>query len=375
MAQIVPSSYFDWMVLNEDGSIAGFLDERGNVKAFGAVATAALADGSYGDIGVSNNGTTLTVGNGTITTAKLATVAAGLLGSTAGGSPEVVPFATVKTNLALTKTDVSLANVDNTSDVNKPVSSATQAALDAKASLTAVDSRALRKFTAAPTTEGTDGDIGLLVTAPQAGTLFLKTSGTWARLTNSYSWTARPSAASYPGEVINITDWNMDFVSDGTRWIPAGKRLTITQYSTQSTATAGTGSDVIVATDTIPAGLIAPHCTLRFAALWSFVTTGASTKVIKIRSTETGTVITNVTPNATSVAAHVQTYLYVTESVAAQRCQTSAADKDGFVQNTTSVNLSVAVNMANAHSWEWTAQANAVDTHQLLSRTLEITWP
>jgi hypothetical protein len=39
--------------------------------------------------------------------------------------------AQVKVDLALTKTDVGLVNVDNTSDVNKPVSSAQQTALDA----------------------------------------------------------------------------------------------------------------------------------------------------------------------------------------------------------------------------------------------------
>jgi len=38
-------------------------------------------------------------------------------------------------DVALTKSDVGLANVDNTSDVNKPVSSATQTALDGKAAL------------------------------------------------------------------------------------------------------------------------------------------------------------------------------------------------------------------------------------------------
>lgn len=42
---------------------------------------------------------------------------------------------TVKTDLALTKTDVGLANVDNTSDVNKPVSTAQQTALNLKAPL------------------------------------------------------------------------------------------------------------------------------------------------------------------------------------------------------------------------------------------------
>lgn len=37
-------------------------------------------------------------------------------------------------DVTLTKTDVGLANVDNTSDTSKPISSATQTALDAKAS-------------------------------------------------------------------------------------------------------------------------------------------------------------------------------------------------------------------------------------------------
>lgn len=42
----------------------------------------------------------------------------------------------IKTDLSLGKTDVGLSNVDNTSDVNKPVSTATQSALDSKASST-----------------------------------------------------------------------------------------------------------------------------------------------------------------------------------------------------------------------------------------------
>lgn len=40
--------------------------------------------------------------------------------------------AQLKTDLALTKSDVGLSNVDNTSDANKPVSTATQTALDGK---------------------------------------------------------------------------------------------------------------------------------------------------------------------------------------------------------------------------------------------------
>jgi maltoporin len=41
--------------------------------------------------------------------------------------------AQVKTDLSLTKTDVSLGNVDNTSDLSKPISTATQTALNGKA--------------------------------------------------------------------------------------------------------------------------------------------------------------------------------------------------------------------------------------------------
>ena len=39
---------------------------------------------------------------------------------------------TLKTSLAITKSDVGLSNVDNTSDINKPISTATQTALNLK---------------------------------------------------------------------------------------------------------------------------------------------------------------------------------------------------------------------------------------------------
>jgi hypothetical protein len=46
-----------------------------------------------------------------------------------------ISYATFKTSLVLVKGDVGLGNVDNTSDVNKPVSTAQQAALDLKLAL------------------------------------------------------------------------------------------------------------------------------------------------------------------------------------------------------------------------------------------------
>lgn len=47
--------------------------------------------------------------------------------------------AQLKTDLALTKSDVGLSNVDNTSDADKPVSTATQTALNGKPSSTTID--------------------------------------------------------------------------------------------------------------------------------------------------------------------------------------------------------------------------------------------
>lgn len=70
-----------------------------------------------------------------ITNASLATMATKTYkGRTSAGTgaPEDVAVATLKTDLVLVKGDVGLGSVDNTSDASKPISTATQTALDAK---------------------------------------------------------------------------------------------------------------------------------------------------------------------------------------------------------------------------------------------------
>jgi ribosomal protein S13 len=70
-------------------------------------------------------------------------------------------MAQLKTDLVLVKADVGLGNVDNTSDVAKPVSTATQTALDGKQAL--------------------DSDLTTLAgLAPSDGTFIKRVSGAWA---------------------------------------------------------------------------------------------------------------------------------------------------------------------------------------------------
>lgn len=94
-----------------------------------------ISDGDKGDITVSGSGATWTIDADVVTNAKSANMATKTYkGRTSGGTgdPEDVAVATLKTDLVLVKGDVGLGNVDNTSDANKPVSSAQQTALDAK---------------------------------------------------------------------------------------------------------------------------------------------------------------------------------------------------------------------------------------------------
>lgn len=75
-------------------------------------------------------------------------------GSSSGGAVNSVNTKTG--DVVLTKADIGLGNVDNTSDANKPVSTATQAALNGKVSSTT--SKNIIVSATAPTSPA-DGDI------------------------------------------------------------------------------------------------------------------------------------------------------------------------------------------------------------------------
>ena len=105
--------------------------------ASGSGTTGITAINTFGGLTSTPSGTTATIGinDGALFLNKIAPISsATILGNTTAGSafPTEIPISSLKSQMALTPTDVGLGNVDNTSDAAKPISTATQTALNLK---------------------------------------------------------------------------------------------------------------------------------------------------------------------------------------------------------------------------------------------------
>jgi hypothetical protein len=107
-----------------------------------------------------NTGDQTAIPNATLATMPTKTYKGNTTGGTA--TPTDVPIATLKSDLSLTKSDVGLGSVDNTSDAGKPVSTAQQTALDLKANIA---SPTLTGTPAAPTATGGTNTTQIATTA------------------------------------------------------------------------------------------------------------------------------------------------------------------------------------------------------------------
>ena len=125
--------------------LTGHSDDTTNIHGIGN--TADLATKTYADSAVSTHNSDSTDVHGIVNTSLLALITDvtdhsadttnihGIADTSALSTKTYADGAVSTAVAALTKTSVGLANVDNTSDANKPVSTATQTALDLKAPL------------------------------------------------------------------------------------------------------------------------------------------------------------------------------------------------------------------------------------------------
>ena len=131
---------------------------------------------------------------------------------------------------SVTKAQVGLGNVDNTSDANKPISTATQAALNLKANSADVynkshiDTELAKKLdsTTASSTYATKTEL-----TQQVASVY-KVKGSVA------NESALPQEGNTTGDVYNVETDGMNYVWDGTQWDKLGGTVDLSNYYTKS---------------------------------------------------------------------------------------------------------------------------------------------
>ncbi|HEV2816153.1 MAG TPA: hypothetical protein VGW40_02880 [Allosphingosinicella sp.] len=248
-----------------------------------------------------SGGITLSGTNFALTNMAQATVKGRVSGG-GTGAPTDLTASDLKTILGLTKSDVGLGNVDNTSDTNKPISTATQTALDLKSPL-ASPTFTGKVTTAASATGGAGLNLphGTAPTSPVNGDVWTTTSGTLWRINGATKTVAftdsniTGSAATLTtGRTISITG---DLAYTSPSFNGSGN---VTAAGTLATVNSNTGS--FGSTSAVPVitvngkGLITAVST---ASLGSMATQAASSVAITGGSVnlsgglkETGTVLT-----------------------------------------------------------------------------------
>ena len=139
-----------------------------------------------------------TVVDGTLTVASLGTALNAHLVSRTGTETltnKTITSPLITTPTGIVKADVGLGNADNTSDVNKPVSTAQQAALDLKANIASLGTAAAKNLAsgAGAPSGGVSGDLYVDTTAL---VLYQNVSGTWRMLSPALSGDATTVAGS-----------------------------------------------------------------------------------------------------------------------------------------------------------------------------------
>ena len=128
-------------------------------------------------------------------------------------------------DVVLNKNDIGLNNVDNTADIDKPISTATQTALDSK-----VNSEIGKGLS---TNDYTNEEKDKLAAFGQASNYALKSD-----IINVYKYKGSvttisllPSDDNITGDIYNVEDSGMNYAWNGTEWDALGEIFTITAIS------------------------------------------------------------------------------------------------------------------------------------------------
>lgn len=231
---------------------------------------------------------------------------------------------------------------------------------------------------------GFDGDLGVRIDGAMAGALYRKVGGSWAALSgNTTTWAGRPSASANQGGIITVSDLgSQDFYSDGTNWIPVGKVLQFNRITAEnSSRTTGNGAAQTMATDTFPAGLILPGCSLRFHFAVDFLGTGASTKNLIVDDSVIGTFWFNrnaIPADAKSYAGLFDMFVSDTSASVIWAVPNQTNNPNNVTANTagSTANLTrtATLNVSNAWNMRYRMIAASDEAWQLVHRSVVISY-
>ena len=231
--------------------------------ADGSIITAKLADAAV---------TTVKLADANVTDAKIVTVS----GSKLTGTVAIVNGGTGATNASSALTNLGLDQINNTSDLNKPVSTATQTALNLKLNYTDTG-RSTSNITTAGTLlklrDSLQANINAITGSTNIGSDFAQTSGTRRVILTSNTGTG--SSFVLPHDSLSITGTSLSINNSNAVALPSATAstsgiLSSTDWNSfsgkQAALTAGTGIAITGNTISIPQS-IASSSTPTFGGL------------------------------------------------------------------------------------------------------------